>query len=606
MTVRSESRDRGAVIPMVALLLPVLILMTAFAVDLGRQRSLRRHLQADADVVALDLVRLIEDPITPPDDPTTLDALNASRARNGMSAVSYLDGTDGAVVQWGNWTPPAPSGSCPLTIVSQPPSCFTELAVGTAAQPINAVRVVFDDALDYFFQPGQGSATRAAVATLGDDPTAEFLMGSTLVSVDPPESWIIGQILQTIIPGADLVGYQGLANAQVTLADLAAALGLGSPQELLDTTVSYEELLIATATALQLSEGDPDEVAAAVGVLNELIALEVGAVTVQLGEVLGLSSASPDSGLDGWVSVPQLLLAGVTVVDGTHLIHVPDTVLNVAGLAGVTLDLNVIEAPIRVGTADGASGTTQQVALGLTIDVDISGDKQQRLCELPPEERTVLGILLGGIFQLLNCLLAPLTTAALDVEIGGQIDLDLTVAGVTGTQGIDCGTGQLDILYDSGPLTGTVDTALGVDVTFDGSPLTLLGIEVPSSGLLIDGTSGEVTFQPTDSGPRHTIFEQLFPDGTTGGPTARIGAPNLGLANLLDVNGVRLTVVNEDLPVLGGIATDLVEPVLHGILNEVDQQIVAALSRLLGLNLGGADLTPQRMQCDDSGVRLVE
>ena len=38
--------DRGFVIPLVALLLPVVILMTAFAVDLGRQRSSRRTMQA--------------------------------------------------------------------------------------------------------------------------------------------------------------------------------------------------------------------------------------------------------------------------------------------------------------------------------------------------------------------------------------------------------------------------------------------------------------------------------------------------------------------------------------------------------------------------------
>ncbi len=46
-------RDRGATLPIVALLLPVLILMPAFAVDLGRQRSSRRTMQARADVIAL-------------------------------------------------------------------------------------------------------------------------------------------------------------------------------------------------------------------------------------------------------------------------------------------------------------------------------------------------------------------------------------------------------------------------------------------------------------------------------------------------------------------------------------------------------------------------
>ncbi|MGH9275543.1 MAG: pilus assembly protein TadG-related protein, partial [Acidimicrobiales bacterium] len=53
-----NGRDRGATLPIVALILPVLIIMTAFAVDLGRQRSSRRTMQARADIVALDMVRL--------------------------------------------------------------------------------------------------------------------------------------------------------------------------------------------------------------------------------------------------------------------------------------------------------------------------------------------------------------------------------------------------------------------------------------------------------------------------------------------------------------------------------------------------------------------
>ena len=51
---------RGAIIPMMAMLLVVLIPSTAIAVDLGMQRVVRRDMQALADVVALDLVRLVD------------------------------------------------------------------------------------------------------------------------------------------------------------------------------------------------------------------------------------------------------------------------------------------------------------------------------------------------------------------------------------------------------------------------------------------------------------------------------------------------------------------------------------------------------------------
>lgn len=589
----SHRRDRGAVIPLVALLLPVLVLMTSFAVDLGRQRALRRDLQADADVIALDLTRILAVPAvsTPPTAAETLTALNASLARNGMAAVSsYADETvSGVKVEWGTWTPPTGVDQCPRTIVTAPPSCF---AVANGVTPVDAVRVTLHDEIDYFFQPGTGGATRSAIAALGDEPTAEFILGSTLVSITPTSSWIIGQILQTIIPGADLVGYGGLANARVTLGDLGAALGVGTVDELLTTTVSYEELVVATADALQASGGD----AAAIAVLDQLVALGIQDVQVGLADVLGLGNVGTDAGLDGWISVPHLLLAGVGIADGTHTITIPDTVLNVAGLASVTLDLTAIEAPVRVGTADGASGSTDQVALGVTIELGVSGDKNQRLCELPSGERTILGALLGGLFQLLNCLLAPLTQALLDVQLDGTIDLDMVLSEVTGTQQLDCATGSLSVDYDSDPIEITATPAVSVDVTFDGSPLTLLGVSAPASAISANGPSGTTTFTATDTGPRHVAFNPS---------TARVGAPNLDLANLLAVNGLQVTVVDQDLPVLGGIARDLVAPTVNTILSEVDQLVIAEISRLLGLNLGGADITPQWMECEENTVSLV-
>lgn len=586
-------RDRGAVIPLVALLLPVLVLMTSFAVDLGRQRALRRDLQADADVIALDLTRILAVPAvsTPPSATETLTALNASLARNGMTPVSsYADETvSGVKVEWGTWTPPTGVDQCPRTIVTAPPSCFT---AADGVTPVDAVRVTLHDEIDYFFQPGTGGATRSAIAALGDEPTAEFILGSTLVNISPPSSWIIGRILQTIIPGADLVGYEGLANAQVTLGDLMVALGVGSVEELVTAVVSYEQLVVAAADVLEASGGD----VAAVAVLNQLVALGIQDLQVNLGDVLGLGNVGTGAGLEGWVSIPHLLLAGVGIADGTHTVNIPNTVLNVAGLASVTLELTAIDPPIRVGTAQGASGSTDQVALGVTIELDVSADQNQRLCDLPPAERTILGALLGGVFQLLNCLLAPFTEALLDVQLDGTIDLDVVLSEVTGTQQIDCAAPAISVDYDSDPIEITATPTVSVDVTFDGRPLTLLGVSAPASAINASGASGTATFTATDAGPRHVAFTPT---------TARIGAPNLGLANLLAINGLQVTVIDANLPILGGIARNLVAPLLNTILGAVDQLVLSEVSKLLGLNLGGADITPQWIECDESTVSLV-
>ena len=84
MRLRFQTRDRGAVIPIVALTLGVLVLSTAFAIDLGSQRADRRDMQAIADVVSLDLSRKLEgrDAVTIDNDPQFGNDIEGSTSRN--------------------------------------------------------------------------------------------------------------------------------------------------------------------------------------------------------------------------------------------------------------------------------------------------------------------------------------------------------------------------------------------------------------------------------------------------------------------------------------------------------------------------------------------
>src|SRR3954452_21826476 len=57
---RFSQDDRGAVLPIVALSLAVLMVMTAFSGDVGRQMMRRREAQGSADVMSRDLARLVD------------------------------------------------------------------------------------------------------------------------------------------------------------------------------------------------------------------------------------------------------------------------------------------------------------------------------------------------------------------------------------------------------------------------------------------------------------------------------------------------------------------------------------------------------------------
>lgn len=583
--IHTRARDRGAVIPIVALLLPVLMVMTGFAVDLGQQRSDRRTMQAVADVVALDMSRLADGrtlseiqqgtgPVPP--YPSAAVALAQAASRNSVD-VSQL------TVTWGTFDPAT--------------EVFTAMTDPAATPDAAHVRAV--DTTDYRFQPGSGEVSREAVAQLGRVQSAQFKLGSTLIGLSPSQGWFLGQLLSFIIPGADLVGYGGLANAEVSLADLAVGLGVGSVGELADLEVSYDELLVATVEALSAQNNT-----VGVAVINQLLALNVQDATVRVGDLLGLDTTDPDAGLIGTVNVPGLLSTGAVLAGATNFIRIPPSQVNLAGLGTVDIALHVIEGPIRIGTQDGASGTTKQIGIDVKVGLAINGTGTQNLCALPSGEQGILAGLVTGLLGGLGCLLGAVINRAVSAQVTGDVLLALSVAGVTATQTIQCDADRLQIAYSGSPLEVTATTNLQTKVTLAGTEIPLLAVQIPPGPLVAaTGATGSVAFNVTDPGPVH----RAFADTVAGKPTVRIGAPTLGLAGLIRTDGINVRVLRADVPIVGALAKGLVEPILNSILAGLDQYVVAQVSQLLGLNLGGADITPEWMDCDDDGsVQLVD
>lgn len=583
--IHTRARDRGAVIPIVALLLPVLMVMTGFAVDLGQQRSDRRSMQAVADVVALDMSRLADDRTlleiqqgTGPVPPyrSAAVALAQAAARNSVD-VSQL------TVTWGTF--------------DRATEVFTAITDPAAKPDAAHVRAV--DTTDYRFQPGSGEVTREAVAQLGRVQSAQFKLGSTLIGLSPSQGWFLGQLLSFIIPGADLIGYGGLANAQVTLGDLALALGAGSVEELADLKVTYEDLLLATAEVLSAQKNT-----VGLGVINQLLALNVKDVTVRIGDLLGVDTMDPDAGLVGTVDVPGLLSTGAVLAGGTNFVRIPSSQVNLAGLGTLDIALHVIEGPIRVGTEDRASGTTKQIGVDVRLGLNINGTGTQDLCALDSTERGILASIVSGLLTGLSCTIGAVINRVVSAQVTGDVLLALSVASVTATQSIRCAADRLQIAYGGNPLMVTTTADVQTKVTLADTELPgLLAVQIPPGPLVAaDGASGTVAFDVTDPGPVH----RAFADTVSGKPTVRIGAPTLGLAGLIRTDGINVRLLRTDIPIVGNLAKGLVEPMLNSILAGLDQYLVAQVSQLLGLNLGGADITPEWMDCDDDGsVQLV-
>lgn len=319
MTLRSRLHDRrrrserGAVMPIVALVVTTLMIATAFGVDHGRITTNRRNLQKIADLAALDAVREVDGGTTAELRPEVESAVALSAFRNEFvedaNTVTFANGISHL------------GGDKTIEYVMGRYDTGAQTFTATADDEIpNSVRVFMTEGFDYAFQPGGKVSTMKATAMailppdLCTDPTvacpnpppcdpatdpncppttvpfsaATFSLGSFVATfeVDTSEldaverqarkqknlllNAVLGELLgddtkaltgptnPPQIPDAqlaiDVAGYQGLAKTWVTLDELRAVLGFGSVRELLEAEVDLPDFINGLSDALQLPD----------------------------------------------------------------------------------------------------------------------------------------------------------------------------------------------------------------------------------------------------------------------------------------------------------------------------------------------------------------
>lgn len=429
---------------MMALLLVVLLMAAAFAVDLGMQRVVARDAQTTADVVALDMARLL--------DGRSRDAVEADprwaaqRARTLAANTSQLGDAPQVQVEAGRIDP----------------STGEFFAIPGNAIP-TGVRATVEGSIDFAFAPAgggpeSGSATRSAVATAG--PSACFRLGSFALDLQTGESVLQEFFGDTL--GTTVVGYGGLAVTTIRLGELIAALdeagveiGTGTPAELVAADVTVTQLLQATAMVLAQQDGSAtstagggagpsagataDTAAASIETTAQIAAqvaanLLIGDVSFALGDLIDLGTEGT-AALDTQVNVLDLITGAAVIADGNSGVRIPS--LDVGPL---TATLHVTQAPVIA--CDRGVADTGQVELRLSGVLDTSAatapvhqvcaQTYSRVAGTLTDLLTTLGLLdvLGGLTE----------PALEDIVVGGpcgQVDangctsLDIAVIGTT-------------------------------------------------------------------------------------------------------------------------------------------------------------------------------
>jgi uncharacterized membrane protein len=511
--------EGGAVTLMVAALTVIIVAIASIAIDVGMQRVSRRDMQALADVVALDMVRRIDgrSVTTIHGDPNWQIELDRSVERNnetmGEPVVAYELGT---VTDAGNF-----------------------VAMSGAEVP-DAVRITAEADIDFAIAGGAGHVIRKAVAAT--DSSACFKLGSWAANIDSTKSPLLNALLGDALQGSSLnittVGYQGLASAEVLLLDLAAELGVGTVDELVDTTVSVGELLEATANVLN---DNSDTINASLlnairaNITNTLL------VDVTLGELLSATKGG-DSALSSTFNVLDLLVGAVMVANGDHLLEVPSLAVNAGMLGNVALDLSVIEnAKMACGPVNVAKASTSQVDLGVTGN----------LINLP----SILGL-----------------------SASGSLALDLEFAKGEGTlRAINCAT------------QGSPDEGITVEV---GSYLTGIHLSVPITlqGLLGLRVLVSVSLNTTKPITERDVTITVMPPYDYGAAVSS-SSGSLGLIGMTPTvtAQVQAGVLGLGLS-LGSIVAAVTSQIVNPLLNTIETSLLPTLQRLLGLSVAGADV----------------
>ncbi|MCK0743715.1 pilus assembly protein TadG-related protein [Chromohalobacter nigrandesensis] len=392
----SPGAQRGAIGLLAMGVLGLVILCLVLALDVGRLYYEQAKLQKQADTAAMEAAAAL---MRTQDMTQLREIANANLVRGSDAEGSSLELQRGMVE--------VKDGFNVFTASDDVTSDAVRVVVSEAVPTsliVNLQRLFSDSDSNI-----EEQSTLSASAVARRTPVAAIALGTQLLSVDGDKT-LLEPVLAAL--GAknldlDLVGYEGLAQTQITLLELARELSgvdvdlsAAGLDELLATDVTVSELAEASLAALR-RPGNGDALVAlqsaddAIGLgevntaLDDLIGGLSGNaldVSVPLGDLLAVDVESPerDSALFAGVGLGNLLSGALLAANQQSGIHIDNLEANIGDLTNVSLDLDIIEPPkIAVGpvgcetyAADGcdewrSEAKTAQLELDLDTEVNV-------------------------------------------------------------------------------------------------------------------------------------------------------------------------------------------------------------------------------------------
>ncbi len=555
-----QKDERGAVAVFAALVLVVLMGISAVVIDLGMERVTRSDLQALADVVAMDLAREIRGGRTQAALAPIGDAANpSSAASKSISRNADVLGADLVIeVDWGSY----------------------DGVWNTATDPPSAVRVIASANTEYAVMDGSGGVTRTAYATASS--SACYRLGTFVAAINSGDSTVLAPLNRLLGVNLGLVSYRALADADVTLADLAATSAIGSPTQLLTGTVTYAGVLRAMIEVLGNQPGSSNSVA--VSALQSILAVSAPVGSIVLGNVLHVAPTDT-AALDIALNVLDIV-GSARLATGQHFLAIPNLHAGVAGVGNhIEGSLALISAAqlacgepnspetiARNAQLEGSLGIefvnlpslsmrgigTLQTAKGTgTLQVDIADGEGQLVS--PPEVHCGSGTAADphGFSVAVRTQPASYSLSA-DLNVNGELKLSvLDDLGLGGLLGGLLGKVAIDI-----------DVRLWVGTNAAGTS-SVANLRIPPNDTIPVQTGTSVALDPST----------LVPTATR----VKIGGATVPLAQALPL-------VNAIVSELTTVGNHFFGKTMIPLINNINNALVGPVARMVGLRFGGADV----------------
>jgi uncharacterized membrane protein len=567
----SMRRQRGVTMLVAALCLG-LVVVAAGAIDIGNLYFARREMQRTADMAATAGAQTVSN--------GGACASATASAQNNAVKGNDLSTSATVTVVCGRWDPSANAGQ----------SYFS-----TSGSPMNAVQVTVSEKVPYFFL---GPARNVqAVSTAEATNVRSFSITSAVATLS---GGLLNGLLNSLL-GTNLnlsvASYQGLATTQIKLGDLAAAIGVGSMTQLLNTNISLPNLVSAMVTAASKSTLVG---ATAITDLGTIQAAIPGGLQVALGNtpgtngLLAVALDDPQAAVSATVNALDVLMAAAEIAHGNSAIKL-NTALNLGPLANISAKAKIIQPPvIAVGEAGTyANGTPRASARSAEVQVYLNVNLLNLSLGL-----TFLGLPDLVSVSALNLPIyieagdgaATLTSTACTTQ---QATSQSTIVATTGIAGICIGgdalnnfTNTTTAMQCNQPATITSVNALGMSAVN-----VSVGSSSPASGV-------NLTLQPAST----TLTFNGVPNSGTAYQSTNTNAVGSAAAGLLTqlatqmATSIHATLLGVDVSGVAAPLLSAIVSVLNPILTSLDTLLVPLL-QLLGVQIGVSTVHDLGLAC---------